>query len=71
MNSKVIIADLPPAIRGFSVQEADFVTIVLNARLNHETQLKAYEHEIDHMRHDDFQKTDAQAVETAAHKIRG
>lgn len=71
MECKVIITDLPPTIRGFTVQGTDFATIVLNARLNHETQLKAYEHEIDHMRRDDFRKTDAQAVETAAHKIRG
>ena len=63
----VVIKDMPPTIRGFTVQETDFVTIVINSRLNRETQLEAYKHEIKHIRNDDFKRKDIQLIEMEAH----
>lgn len=44
-------------------------TIFLNARLSYEEQLKAYQHAIDHIKNQDFQKSNVQEIEAAAHKM--
>lgn len=44
-------------------------TIFLNARLSYEEQLRAYQHALDHIKNQDFQKSDVQEIESAAHKI--
>lgn len=44
-------------------------TILINARLSYEMQLESYEHAMKHIKNEDFQKTDTQAIETIAHDI--
>lgn len=52
----VVFADLPCTIRGFVRynQEDDSNTIVLNSRLNRETQIECMKHELKHIERDDF-----------------
>ena len=47
----------------------DSYTIFLNARLSHDGQLKAYQHALNHINNEDFEKTDVQSIELQAHEI--
>lgn len=47
----------------------DSYTILLNSRYNHETQINAYLHALEHIRCRDFEKTDVQQIEAAAHAV--
>lgn len=50
----VRLVDLPCTVKGFVRHNPDGSdTIVLNSRLNRETQMKAMMHEIDHIEHGD------------------
>ena len=44
-------------------------TIFLNARLNHEQQISAYEHALEHINNCDFEKQNVQEIEYAAHHL--
>lgn len=44
-------------------------TILLNARDADNQRMKGYEHAIEHLRNDDFEKADVQKIETDAHLI--
>lgn len=44
-------------------------TILINARLSYAGQLKAYEHAMRHIKENDFQKEDVQAIEYTAHQF--
>ena len=63
--------DLPTTIRSFVVSNNDTnFTIILNAKLGREQQLKAYLHEMDHIRNGDYdKKCSVNLIETAAHGI--
>ncbi len=52
---KVHLINLPYSIRGFTIR-ADFngFVIFINAKLNNQMQLKAYEHEIGHINANDY-----------------
>lgn len=43
-------------------------TILINAGLNYESQLKAYEHAMSHITNDDFSKGNVQEIEYYAHR---
>ena len=65
----VIVMDFPNK-RGHEMvvpNEDGSYTIFINAGLNRESQLKAYEHAMKHIENDDFQKTDVQEIEYIAH----
>ena len=66
----VIVMDFPNK-KGHEMvvpNEDGSYTIFINAGLNRESQLKAYEHAMKHIENDDFQKTDVQEIEYIAHK---
>lgn len=44
-------------------------TILINAGLNYESQLKAYEHAMSHITNDDFSKGNVQEIEYYAHPL--
>ncbi len=49
--------DMPATIRSFVVSNNDTnFTIILNAKLGREQQLKAYLHEMNHIRNGDYEK---------------
>lgn len=44
-------------------------TIFINARLSREAQLKAYQHALNHIKNEDFEKYDVQDIEFQAHDL--
>lgn len=55
----VQLIDLPTTIRGFTKRHVgDTYTIVINSKLNDGMRLKTYEHELYHIKNDDFEKKD-------------
>ena len=44
-------------------------TIMINARLSYEDQMKAYAHAMRHITEDDFQKENVQEIEAHAHEM--
>lgn len=49
--------------------EDDTYTILINARLTRESQIKAYEHAMRHIMNNDFSRDDTQEIEAVAHEI--
>ena len=66
---QILLEDLPTRIRAFSRLNADSgYTIVINARMSYEQQLKSYEHELQHIKGNDFYKDiDAGTIEYLRH----
>lgn len=61
--------NLPTTIRGYTVRDknGDY-NICINARISHEDQLEAYEHELRHIQRGDFQtSTPVDLIEIYAH----
>ena len=61
LNTYVIYADLPVTVKGMLVRtfdEEECYTVVINSRLNTEQQRMAYEHELEHIKHRDFDDAD-------------
>lgn len=68
-NIHVRYYNLPCSIRSFVVSNSDMTyTIVLNARMAHEIQIRAYEHEVNHILNGDYEKKcDVNIMELNAH----
>lgn len=64
----VRLMDLPPRIKGFVTMRGGEPVIVLNARLNHEQNLKTFLHEKKHIDNGDFEKFDVDIIEREAHE---
>ncbi len=55
---------LPSRIKGqVRKNEDDSYTIILNSRLSYEQNVKTFEHEIAHIKNDDFSKLDVDEIE--------
>lgn len=64
----VFLVDFPNSGHEMVIpNEDDSYTILINAKLSYESQLKAYEHAMQHILNDDFSKTDVQEIEAIAH----
>ena len=63
----VRLMDLPPRIKGFVTIRDGEPVIVLNARLNHEQNIKTFLHEKKHIERGDFEKIDVDQIERDAH----
>lgn len=66
---QVFIVDMPTSIRGLTVRnEDDSYTILINAGLPHEEQIKVYDHEIEHINNHDYDHMyDASKIEWMRH----
>lgn len=64
---EVRLMDLPPRIKGFVTMRDGEPVIVLNARLNHEQNIKTFLHEKKHIERGDFEKIDVDQIERDAH----
>lgn len=64
-------ADMPTTIHSFVVSNNDMsFTIILNAKIGREQQIKAYLHEISHIKNGDYdKKCSVNLIETTAHGI--
>lgn len=71
VDVNVILADMPSRIPAYSIANTDLsYTIVLNSKLNHERQLLAYHHEINHIENGDYdKKCPADIIECYAHSL--
>lgn len=66
----VYLTDLPDGIREMVVPCGDGnYTVYLSAKLDNIHRQRAYEHALKHIRDNDFQKTDVQQIEAAAHGL--
>lgn len=52
-----------------SLNDDGSYTILINARLSYDGQLKAYEHAIKHINNNDFEKDSVQEIEFVAHDL--
>lgn len=68
LNVQIIDMDTAMAERVTLNADGSY-TIFLNARLNHEQQISAYEHALEHINNCDFEKHDVQEIEYAAHHL--
>lgn len=66
----VYLTDLPDGIREMVVPCGDGnYTVYLSAKMDDAHRIKAYQHALDHIHNHDFQKTDVQQIEAAAHGL--
>ena len=69
-NVMVLYANLPTKVKGFTMHHAgdDYYTIILNSRMSQACMLKAYNHELNHIKRKDFiNALDVNIVENLAH----
>ena len=69
---RTILLDLPIGCKGFIVEniENGEQCCVLNARYNHETNMKTYQHECNHAKRDDFRCCeDINTIKARAHAL--
>lgn len=60
--------DMPYKVHGLiRANEDGSFTIILNSRDTREQNLRAYEHELRHILHDDMHADDVQSIEARAH----
>lgn len=64
----VRLVQLPDGIRGFCMKGVDNYSIYIDSRLDRESMLRTYEHELRHIKNGDFEKSDVQQIEYEAHK---
>lgn len=70
MHINTIFIDMDVLITEQIVANADgSYTILLNAKHTRERQMKAYMHALSHIAGNDFDKTEADTIELAAHDI--
>lgn len=69
----VKLVDMPARVHSFVRHNPDgSETIVLNSRLNYESQVKCFRHEVMHLQNRDFDKvSSADEIESNAHNIGG
>ena len=70
---RVQLMDFPHSIRGFTVMvDSETFIIFINARLSHDAQIHAYDHEIDHIDRKDFDKMySVHEIENIVHALAG
>jgi len=51
---RVYVVPLPPRIKSFICERNGYVTICINECLSEDARVKAYEHEMYHLEHDDL-----------------
>lgn len=66
-NIYTYITTLPPGINEMVAPCYDGYTIYIDARLNKESQMDAYNHAVWHIENTDFEKFDVQSIEYVAH----
>ena len=72
---RVVLSDLPEAIRGFTVYYFDdngmaYYTMFINAKLNAESQCSVYDHEMQHINNNDFNSMyTADKIEMLRHAV--
>lgn len=63
----VYMQPLPYGLKSFVTPCADGYTVYIDPRLDPESQMKAYRHELEHIEKNDFERKDVQGIEVGAH----
>lgn len=72
MEVNTVLIDMPTKIKGYTVKNSDdSYSIFLNARISRDCLLKTYEHEMEHIQNEDFEKENVDAIEKNAHASGG
>ena len=67
---RVISMQLPGSVRAFTVRKDDYYTIIMRDDLSMSDRLKAYRHEVDHIRNGDYDShAGAELIEVYAHGL--
>lgn len=66
---RVVVADMPSTIHGYTIFKDGFYTIVINDNISYEMKRIAYQHEMSHIRKNDFQGLSADRIEIYAHEV--
>ena len=67
-NVYVYLIDLPDRVDEMVTPCLDGYTIYLNAKLTYRDRIKAYMHALEHVRRNDWNKTEVQQIEYESHK---
>ena len=67
-NTYVYIVRLPDQVNEIVLPCADGYTIYVNEMLDETGRLEAYRHAVDHIKNNDWNKSDVQHIETIAHR---
>lgn len=69
-DANIFLVNFPTSEKEMVVQnEDDSYTILINAKLSQDGQLKAYQHALNHINNGDFEKSDVQNIELQAHEL--
>ena len=69
-NANILFMALPCGVDGFISPNADgSYTIVISTDISEERQMRAYEHELDHILNDDLYKASVEEAETRCHNV--
>lgn len=66
-NIYTYLVPLPPPFRAAVTPCSDGYTVYLAERLSQDERREAYEHELKHIKNNDFYKEDINEIEAAAH----
>lgn len=70
LDVNVFLIDFPNRGNEMVVPNEDgSYTILINARLSNDGQLRAYEHAMKHIKENDFERSNVQEIEAVAHEI--
>lgn len=70
INEQAILLNLPNRVKGFSILNEDATySIVVNSKLSQEAQRNAFNHEIEHIMKEDFDKKSVNTIEYYAHNL--
>lgn len=68
-NIRFLLTDLPLSVKAYTICKDDFYTVVINARLSRDQQQESCQHELNHIKNEDFSKQCKVGVlEMFAHK---
>ena len=71
MTVNTILLDTPTPIKGQTIKNEDgSYSIFLNARMASNQIEKTFEHEIEHIKNEDFEKEQVQRIEAYAHSLK-
>lgn len=70
INGQAILMNLPSKVKGFSVLNEDATySVVVNSKLSPEAQRSTFNHEIEHIMKEDFDKYSVNTIEYYAHNL--
>lgn len=70
INEQAILLNLPNKVKGFSILNEDSTySVVINSKLSVEAQRNAFNHEIEHIMKEDFNKNSVNDIEYYAHNL--